>query len=66
MKVQLAYDSKFKNHFGNKVSKHLSAIAAHAKTFYQHKSLATNADLVVVGNFVNAGNVKNQNDCGLE
>ena len=67
VKVQLAYDSNFKKNFGSKVSKHLGAIAAHAKTFYEHKSLDTNVNFVVVGNYIDAGYVsEDQNDCGLE
>ena len=66
MKIQLAYDSNFKNNFGNKVNKHLGAIAAHVKTFYQHKSLDTNVNLVVVGSYVDAGYIDMGNDCGSQ
>ena len=67
VKIQLAYDSNFKRHFGSKVNKHLGAIAAHAGTFYQHNSLDTNVNLVVVGDYIDAGYVSERDDdCGLQ
>ena len=56
MKLQLAYETSFKEEFGSKVSKHLNAIMQHAIGFYKHTSLATKIN-ITPGNFIDAGNV---------
>ena len=56
MKLQLAYETSFKEEFGSKVSKHLNAIMQHAIGFYKHTSLATKIN-ITPGNFIDAGSV---------
>ena len=58
MEIQLVYDSTFKKQFGKNVKNHLDAIAVHVKRFYSHTSLNAKLNVVPVGEYIDAGDVK--------
>ena len=65
MKLQLAYEISFKQHFGSRVSKHLNAITQHAIRFYKHTSLGTKITITPTGSPIDAGSVgENPSGCG--
>ena len=58
MEYQLVYDSTFKKKFGEHVKDHLDAIANHVKRFFSHPSLDAKLNVVPVGEYIDAGDVK--------
>lgn len=56
MKLQLAYESSFKNHFGRNITKHLNGMLVHAKMFFSDPSLGTRIQ-VIAGNPIDAGDI---------
>ena len=64
MKLQLAYETSFKNMFGSRVSKHLNAIMQHATRFYKHTSLGTRITITPASH-IGAGSVgEDPRGCG--
>ena len=58
MEYQLVYDSTFKKRFGEHVKDRLDAIAVHVKRFFSHPSLDAKLNVVPVGKYIYAGDVK--------
>ena len=56
MKVQLAYESSFKVHFGGNLTKHLNGMLVHAKMFFSDPSLGTRIQ-IVAGTPIDAGDI---------
>ena len=65
MRLQLAYESSFKDHFGKNLTKHLNAMLVHAKMFFSDPSLGTRIQ-IVDGPHIDAGDVPETNEGGKD